>query len=124
MKICRETSRSRSRHDVAVASGSQPASERALDAIERARRDLEQTGVPAYTAVAFPPAGAPVVSPFVVAVPGSAREHARTMRATYPDADVFIVGRQFSRGRVSLTVWAEGREDPVHHRYEVLPSDH
>jgi hypothetical protein len=107
-----------------VAFGTDPAVERAQQAIERARRDLEQTGVPAYTAVAFAADGTAVLSPFVVAVPGSAREHARAMRSAHPGAEVFIVGRQFSRGRVALTVWAEGREDPVAHRYEVLPSDH
>ena len=67
---------------MAVASGSHPPRDRALDAIERARRNLEEAGVPAYTAVAYLPDGAPVVSPFVVAVPSSARDHARTMRTT------------------------------------------
>jgi hypothetical protein len=117
------TPRRRSRHHGPVAFGSDPAVERAQEAIERARRDLEETGVPAYTAVAFPADGPPVVSPFVVAVPGSARDHARTLGSSHPGAQVFIVGRQFSRGRVALTVWAEGREDPVHHRFEVLPSE-
>jgi hypothetical protein len=107
-----------------VASGRDPAPERALDAIERARPDLEQAGMPAYTAVAFLADGATVVSPFVVAVPGSARDHARTLRDAHAPAEVFIVGRQAVRGRVALTVWAEGQEDPVHHRHEVLPSEH
>ena len=79
--------------------------------------------MPAYTAVAFLADGSSVVSPFVVAVPGSAREHARTLGAAHGGAEVFIVGRQSSRARVALTVWSAAREDPVHHRYEVLPSE-
>jgi len=77
--------------------------------------------MPAYTAVAFLADGAAVVSPIVVAVPGSARDHARTLREAHAPAEVFIVGRQAVRGRVALTVWAEGQEHPGH---EVLPSDH
>jgi hypothetical protein len=108
---------------VSVASGRDPAPERALDAIERTRPDLEQAGMPAYTAVAFLHDGSAVVSPFVVAVPSSAREHARTLCDAHGGAEVFIVGRQSSRGRVALTVWPAGSQDPVHHRYEVLPSE-
>jgi hypothetical protein len=108
----------------AVASGTDSAPDRALDALERARPDLEQAGTPAYTAVAFLADGSSVISPFVVAVPGSARDHARTLATSHAGAEVFIVGRQSSRDRVSLTVWAAGRQDPVHHRYEVLPSEH
>ena len=106
-----------------VASGSDQSRDRALDALERTRADLEQTGMPAYTAVAFLADGSAVVSPFVVAVPGSAREHARTLADAHGGAEVFIVGRQSSRGRVALTVWPAGSPDPVHHRYEVLPSE-
>jgi hypothetical protein len=92
------------------------APERALAA---ARTTLEDSGSPAFTAVALDPAG-PVMPPFVFAALRPAAEAAGRLSGAHPGDPVLVVGCQRGRAEHQWTVYdASGQRRLLSRREEV-----
>ncbi|WP_354699165.1 hypothetical protein DSM112329_04873 [Paraconexibacter sp. AEG42_29] len=95
--------------------------EGADELIAGARSLLDDAGSPAYCALARCADGEVVVAACAFGTERAARDQARTLRSTVPDARIFIMERVLRSGRVRWTVWHGEQDERLHQAFEEAP---
>ncbi len=93
----------------------------AEELIAGTRALLDQSGSPAYCAVARCEDGEIVAGACAFGSERPARDQGRTLRSTMPAARIFVVERLLRAGRVRWTVWHGEQDERLHQAFEEAP---
>jgi hypothetical protein len=95
----------------------------AITVISRVRAELNECGTPAYTAVALLPDGRSDSGAFTFARRDSAIRLAAGLRAEYPSASVYVVGRHAAGPHVRYTVRDATASTLLHRQDEIVEDE-
>jgi hypothetical protein len=95
--------------------------EGADELIVGSRALLDQSGSPAYCAVARRADGVIVAGACAFGSERAARDQARSLRSTLEGAQVYVVERVLRTGRVRWTVWHAEHDERLHQAFEEAP---